>query len=693
MSDQESLDIFSLLQVLWRNKLWILLSAALGVLMAGYYAYMLAVPTYTARAVVMLNSRQETVVDIQSVVSGLGADTSVVNTEVEVLRSRTLMTKVVEKLDLTSDPEFNLLLSEPSLIDKLQAQVLGYLGIENGNVQVLPEMEAKQEVDGTVSQLLQKLSVVNVPQSLVFQIVVTTENPVKSSTIADMIVDQYILDQIEAKYNATEQATSWLAERVSQLQARLENAEEQVNEFRANTELLTPEGIAAQERQLSDLRERITNTEALLETTGERLSRLEAAQTPQERAAAADDAQLKALLPRIGDPSIRSSIESRFQQIVARAELEAGRARSQFETLHASARDVATMLDQQGKDQIRFQQLERESEAARLLYQYFLTRLNETAAQQGIHQADSRPLSFAVIPNGASTPKKAMLLAVGLVIGCMMGSVIVLVLELRNDSIRTGRDLEAGTGYPVLAQVPQVPVKGRIATARYFSENPTSAAAEAVRNLRTSLMFSNMDRSPEVIMVCSAVANEGKTTLTLALAQNFGAMGKRVLLVDGDIRRRTLTEYTPSVGREKTGLLAVLSGDASLEDTVVRNEYSGVDILLGEKTTANAADIFASNRFGEFIKSAREKYDLVLIDTPPVLIVPDARIISQSVDAVVLAVRWDATSLDQVTESLSLFETVNARVAGLALTQVNTRRMQHYGYDYQHYNKNEYYTN
>ena len=173
-------------------------------------------------------------------------------------------------------------------------------------------------------------------------------------------------------------------------------------------------------------------------------------------------------------------------------------------------------------------------------------------------------------------------------------------------------------------------------------------------------------------------AGEGKTTMALALTQNLVGLGKKVLLVEGDIRRRVMTQY---VKRQKpAGLVSVLSGKTDLETTVTYDELLQADVLLGEETAVNGADLFSSEAFAAFVRRARELYDYVIIDTPPVLVVPDARIIAQQADAVVFVVKWDSTTKTQVRESLTMFERVNCPVSGLVLNNISARGMKRYGY-------------
>ncbi|MCT4554245.1 MAG: polysaccharide biosynthesis tyrosine autokinase [Pelagimonas sp.] len=677
--DEDVLDLAGLLGSLWRGK-WIISAVmALAVLAGGYYAYFVAVPTFSSTAVVMLNNREEQVVDLNSVIGGLSSDSSVVNTEVEVLKSRSLMGKVVDQLKLIEDPEFNTFLREDTFVERVKTTVKRQIGILPPEpVQAVPQVEQNRARQRTIDQLIASLRVRNVPQSLVFQVTVETTDGTKSAMIADTLVELYILNQLEVKYLATEQATGWLSERVTELQVSLEAAEAEVKAFRAETDLIGPESLAALEIQLKELRERVTDTDMTREVAEKRLQALSRANTPQAQAAASGDSQLARLLPRIDQPSIAQAFETRLVQVQQRAQLDRDRAGTQLAALIQSQAALEEQIKDQSADLITLQQLTREAEASRLLYEYFLGRLKETSVQQGVQQADSRVLSNAVVPVRPAAPRKSLILAMSAFFGALLGGLLVVLREMRNDAFRTGDDLERTTHYPVMGLMPSLPSRRRKDVIAYLSDKPTSAAAEAVRNLRTSVLLSNVDNPPQVVMTSSSLPGEGKTTVAFALAHNLVGMGKRVLLIEGDVRRRVFRQYVETP--QEDGLVAVLTGAARLDDVVLQDPRIGADVLLGEKTSANAADLFSSDRFAEVLAEARQLYDMVVIDTPPVLVVPDARIIAQQVDTLLFVVKWDQTQKGQVIDSLKLFESVGRPVNGLVLNQINTNGMKRYGY-------------
>lgn len=674
--DEDVIDIGALVSTLWRGKYIIAIAIFFAIALAIFYAYFVATPTYRSTAVVMLNSREEQVVDRGNVIGALGSDGAVIRTEVEILSSRLLLGKVVDELQLTQDPEFNRHIRPPGRLDIfkdfLKGIVLGRTDSPSANAG-----ESKQR-ESTISTLLESLTIVNIPSSLVFDVTVETTNANKSANIADALVNLYILNQLEVKFEATEQATSWLTERVTDLQVSLESAEEAVKNFRASTPLISTEALEGLEVQVKDTRDRIENMETAKSNMLTRLDALRSAQTHQQKAEVSNDLQLQRMLPRVDNPEVSQSFDARFQQILLRAQNDLARNTSQLSALKTSLEELERQASQQSQDLITLRQLTREAEASRLLYEYFLSRLKETSAQQGIQQADSRILSPALVPSGAASPRRALILALSSVLGLIIGAAIVLIRETRNRAFRTAEQLEGATGYATIGQLPLIKSKRRKDAITYLRDRPSSAAAEAVRNLRTSVMLSNVDTPPKVIMTCSALPGEGKTTVAMSLTLNFASMGKKVLLIEGDIRRRVFGQYLTT--EQTDGVVSVLTGARTFDEVVTHDELVGADVLLGDKGQSNAADIFSSTRFAELLKELRGRYDTIIVDTPPVLVVPDARVIAQHVDATVFVVKWDQTQRDQVISALREFESVGKPVSGLVLNQISPRGMKRYGY-------------
>ncbi|MEM9787640.1 MAG: Wzz/FepE/Etk N-terminal domain-containing protein, partial [Pseudomonadota bacterium] len=252
VEQDDEIDLGQLVGTLWRGKLRIILAGLVTLCIGVWYAFFAATPVYTASAVVALESREQQVMDIESVVTGLSGDQATVNTEVEVIRSRELIERVVLDLDLASDPEFNAELREEPFISS--GQIVRFItNTFSGAERQQTPLSDQATLDSVVDAVLERLSVSNIRQSYVFLIRITTEDPEKSAKIADRLAQLYISDQIRVKLEKTEQATTWLGERVAELQIELEQAEQALKSFSTNTDLVSPEGLVALNRQLKEL--------------------------------------------------------------------------------------------------------------------------------------------------------------------------------------------------------------------------------------------------------------------------------------------------------------------------------------------------------------------------------------------------------------------------------------------------------
>jgi len=277
--------------------------------------------------------------------------------------------------------------------------------------------------------------------------------------------------------------------------------------------------------------------------------------------------------------------------------------------------------------------------------------------------------------------------ALASIAGLLAGVGLVFLLEKLNNTYRSHTDIEAKSGLAVLGSIPHVGRRRRLGKLMdKVTTESDPALSEAVRNLRTSVFYSNIDQPPKVIMLTSSVPAEGKTTTAMLLAIASQQMERSAIIVDCDFRRRTLGSLF-EFDADRPGLLGVLEGSSPVSEAVYREPKSGVHVLAreGAHMQNNSADIFASKRFKKMIEELRVRYDLVIIDTPPVLAVSDARILAQVADAVVYLVRWNKTPQEAVTEGLRVLASVHAKVAGVVLSFVNHRQSTNYYIDKRYY--------
>ncbi|PTR39163.1 capsular exopolysaccharide family [Mameliella alba] len=697
----DGLDIGQLLRVMWSRKLLILLCVVVGVAIGGYQAFLVAVPKYAATTTLVLRPQKQQVVDIQNVFSGISTDYYTINTELEVMESMGLLSKVVTSLDLTQDPEFNSSLRpEPAfsvgtIINKAKSAAKSLIGrpTRPDDPTSGPGDLTQEEADiiEAVNRLRRKIDASNMRDTYVFNIRVTTEGKMKSTRIANAIAQAYIQDQIDVKFQATENASLWLSERVAELEDELEEREQTLKDRRAALGLASPEALEAINQQAREVRGRLSETRQTVVDSQARISQLETLRDSGDLDRMVDEADSPTIrrlynqFQQNNDPNARALILSQFEQLISQVQSNRDRAQVQADALEASLARIEQEIETESAKLIELQQLERETQATRTLYETFLTRLKETSVQRGLQQADSRVLSNAV-PGVQVEPRRFRMVLVSAILGFVAGTVLILIGQFTRKGFLTTNELEAATGHTILGQIPKMAIRRRNQLLPYLRDKPTSEGAESIRNLRTSVLLSDIDTPPQVIMATSCLPGEGKTTTAIALAQNFAGLDKKVLIIEGDMRRRNFIDYF-GFPQEQPGLMTALIGDATLEEIIYYDDQNGIYVLRSEKATKNAADIISSEKFHNLIAMLRQEFDYIIIDTPPVLIVPDARLYGQLADCLLMCVAWNRTPNATVIEGLRLLETVNLRPSGLILTQINHKGMSRYGYGYGSYGK------
>jgi capsular exopolysaccharide synthesis family protein len=683
----EDINLLALVGVLWRGKLWILAAMIGFAFLGGYYAFRLTEPKFNARSTIVYSPSDSKLLDLENIIGGSSTDTDSLNTEVATIRSRETLEQLVNTLELTKVPEFNPKLLEDPDAFSLVGAIKGLLGWGDGELQLTPEQEEALTLRRTTDNVRAALSVRIERDTYLLNITATSTNPVRAAEMANTLAEIYIKNRHAKTFAATEQAIDWLSERVRQLEQDLHGKEQGINALQSETDLVSREALEQMSLQAKEFRDRLKNRQAALAQVETQLTLVQSAMNRgdyDEIVLILEDPLLRRLLQnQRNSGGDLTDFELRVQALLTTQSAEVGRIEREVDALSASQERLQADINEQSQDLQRLEQMQRELDVTRDLYQTFLTGLQEVSVQVGLVQTDASVMSQALPPLNPVSPNTKRILVISALMGGLIVAAWLLVRESMNHTVRTGGELESFTGQPVMGEVPRLPIRRRRDLLGYLQDNPTSPAVEAIRNLRTSLLLSTPGRSHQMIMLSSSVAGEGKTTLAISLAMNLAAMRKRVLLIEADIRRTTLSQYFGDAGSGfGKRLLSVLSGEMPLSQAVERE--NGVDILLGETTDISAADLLSSEEFRTLITEARKDYDHIIVDTPPVLLVPDARVLAPIADVLLFVVRWGSTPRGQVLSALRQFEAVGQTGIGLALTQVDVRKQKRYEYGAQY---------
>ena len=381
---------------------------------------------------------------------------------------------------------------------------------------------------------------------------------------------------------------------------------------------------------------------------------------------------------------VAQQIEALDAQIKQEASRVVGGLRSQALSAEARANSLRGRLNTLQRGVARDDQaaveagsLERDAEAKRTAY----TRLAQAAQQSSQAQRLSSPqaniVENATIPTRPTFPKVKAFAAAGLLIGIVLGLAAVLLVEGLSSTVRKPEDVETLLGLSFVASVPRLPTPWRLRTRRVANpattlvEKPMTVYAEAYRAVRSFITTRSEAEKVRVIALASTLPGEGKTTSALSLARVMAMSGDKVLLVDCDVRRAGVLR---ALNRSAdTGLADVMEGRATMEQAVLPDSVPGLDLLLVQGSLFTPIDLFGGGKMEKMLAEARQRYDYVILDTPPLLGIADARTLAGLADAVMLVVKWDTTPIAAVDAALAGLEQSHARVLGAVLTMVDHR--------------------
>lgn len=702
-------DLKSLLGAL-RRRMRLIVGVFVSLTVLALLVIFQLTPLYTASSIVLIDTRKTQVIDMDAVLSGLSADTAVVDSQVELIKSRTLAGRVVRKLNLTRVAEFNASLRTPSLMSYVDPRPWLQEMLGSGE-----ELTAEEQVERTHNEVvdifLANLSVTRKGLTYVIKISYTSQSPRLAQKIANVVADLYIVEQLEAKYEATKKANLWLSDRLTTLRAQLRVSERAVEIFRTQNDLLDSGGLTVNEQQLSELnaqlilarsdraerRARYDRSQTIIRQGGNLdeigdvlrsvvVADLRRQQAEVERKLADLSSRYEEKYPTVRDArserdGLRQQIYIEARRIVAGLKNDAEVANTRVKSLEDSLKASQVSASVNNQAQIQLRELEREAEANKALYGNFLGRFKETEAQGQLQASDARVISAATMPFSPSYPNKSFALILVMFVNGGLGIGLGLLMDRLDNTVHNARELERDLGLPVLASVPLLDGEDGLAPQDYLLQKPLSAFTESLRAVRSSLELSNVDRAPQVIVFTSALPNEGKTTTSISFARAASVAGKKVLLIDCDLRRPSVHKMLLAPGdKPSAGLVEHLAGKASFEDVLCHDAQTNLAFIPVVSSSINPTEVLGSAQMERMLMHARAEFDLIVIDCAPVLAVTDPRVIAQRGDEILFIVRWNSTPKDAVIDAVKVLRQHNLSVTGAILTQVDMAQMSKYSY-------------
>jgi succinoglycan biosynthesis transport protein ExoP len=695
-----------LADILRRRKGLILAMAALGATLASIGGLLIP-PKYTAKAQIEVESPLPLFVAGQ--VAAPQADESTIQTGEAGLSSSDHLRRVLDSL--LQDPDFtatadNMHARSRPGVDDLWRRLSALL---SPSVPGPAEPTIAGEATLSLHDLERHLTVQQERGSRVISVRFTAASPEAAALVANRTAELYVKGREEEKRARAEHGLTLVGEQISNLKDELQRADEALGKYRTAHGLSGTERIETVDQQLADvnrqldaaesdlagrlarlahvreLRRRAGGTEALVEALG----------TPtlielrrQELALLQSEAQL-AVTTGEGHPKMQE-LRGQLEEIRAKIAREVGGAadnlESQVQILGAQMRPLRERIAavQAAGADVHLRELEREAADRRQVYLGLLQRQTELRGQQGGLAPEVRVLSLAAPPDQPSSPSPILFVFPALIAFAIAGGMLAVAMDRLDQGLRSERDVSDALGLPCIGIVPQLGRMGRTRPHRRLFTEPFAAYTEAIRSLVAALQLADRRSAPKAILIGSSVPREGKTTLAVSVAVYAALLGRRVLLIDLDFRNPAVLRELG--GEARGGVLDLLLEDRLSEDVVQRVPGLQLDYLPACRRPVDPLPLFADERMPRLLRQLRESYDCVVIDSPPLLSVTEARLLAAMVDKVVFVVKWGSTRRDDAQNALNLLRNSglpgNDRVAlaGVVVTQADPKKHARYRY-------------
>lgn len=699
------LDFRAYLRILIKRR-WTVLGACAIVLLTVLVGTLLMTPIYRASATLQIERDTIKVVDVGAMtpLEG-GGDKDFYQTQYELLKSRTLMQRVVDQLGLAASGELERIMQPKSMWSRLGGVFSGAAApapaATAGKAAVTASDQRRLALAGLFAQ---GLAIEPVRNSRLVRIHYDSPEPTFSERAANAVATAFIASNLERRFDSSSYAKGYLEERLQELKLRLEESErslvgvaqqEQIVGVGEQSASLSEQTLASLNSAVGRAREERIRTESLwrqaeasrgLVLYGETGANSMIQSLQESRGKLLADYQDKLRLYKPDYPLMRQlkgQIDEVERQIVD--EIANIKAAIRAEYLGAAEQErllaeqmiavKAEVLDLQ-KRSIQYNIYKREVDTNRQLYDGLLQRYKEVGVAGGVSTNNVSVVDAATI-GGKYKPSLSSNLRWGLVFGLMLGVLLALAFEHLDDTLKAPEDLERQLGIAVLGVIPML--KKTTPQAAWADQH--SAFVEAYRSVRTALQFSTAAGAPKSILVTSATPNEGKTTTALTLARNFAQMGMRVLLIDADLRNPSLHKSLHV--ENKKGLSNLLAGAARPDDVIRTTEDRGLMLMTSGPLPPNPAELLAGSKMLSLLTVAGVKFDRIIIDGPPVLGLADVPILANVARGTLLVIETGETRVSVAQNAVKRLQAAHAFIIGGVLTKFESHHSGYgYGYGY-----------
>lgn len=704
------------LGVVRRQALLVAVFVVIGGLI-GVAAFMSAVPLYTSQASVLIDPANSQVVNQLSTLGGTAEGETAVMSQLELLKSDAIANAVVKKLNLTNDPAFNSAQQSVLTLVKNGVKALTNLGSTLSGAPV--PVDEERQIRIAISKLLAGMSIERVARTYVIEISYTSPSPELSAKIANGIAEAYLVDKLDSKYEATRRASSWLQDRITELRQQALASDLAVQRFRAEHGLLQTGARLISDQQLSELNSALIVARADTSRVRAKLDQinpiiangqsdeivsdvLDSPITNELRRKYLDAAKLEGQIStRLGPNHIQAvRLRNEMEEYKRLMFGELGRIAESYksELAVAIAREknlLDSVVEASGvsatanETQVQLREMEREAESYRTLHQTFLQRYQEAVQQQSFPVTEARIITRAQQSGSPSSPKKAPIFVLFCMFGGMAGLGFAGFREFRDRYFRTGDQIREVLNLEHLGNVPLVEQAAArkvtdkldaetLPSVGYAASHPWSSFAETLRGARIAIDFTAGSEKCKVIGVTSTLPGEGKSTVSINLAELLASQGARVILIDGDLRNPGTTTTLAPHARE--GLVEALTENRDPRLLLMTNEANTLSFLPAvlNRRVSHSAELLSSPQMNRILNTYTSEADYVIIDLPPLGPVVDARALSGRLDGFLYVVEWGRTARRVVRETLSTEVAVREKCIGVVLNKVDNTKMKLY---------------
>jgi len=695
-SAEPAFDLAQYWRLLIKHRI-LIAATFIASLMLGGGATLLMTPTYTASTTMQIDREAARILQTDDVAprESMVQGEEFFQTQYGLLRSRSLSQRVIESLGLGTSSAF-----------------LDSMGVAEPDVAQGQTVSAAARSEIVLEAVQDNLGVQPVRGSRLVGVSFDSPDPALSARVANAFAENFIQSNLDRKFESSSYAREFLEERLAQTKTTLEDNERRLVAYATEEQIINVgnegaggDSAGTQSLATSDL---IALNGALSRTTAARvaaeekwrqanastlMSLPEVLQNPtiqqlsQTRAGLSATYQQKLSIYRPEFPEmvqLQAQLDEADRQIQAIAGNIRSSIRQQFQIAANEERSLQAqvnglkgdVLDLQDRS-IQYNILQREVDTSRTLYDGLLQRYKEVGVAGGVTTNNVSIVDRAEPPSRPSSPNLLINLAIAAMVGLGLGVLAAFVLEALDESIASPEDVESKLGLPALGVIP---VLGKGVLPLIALENLRSGFSEAYYSLRTALQYSTPDGAPASLFITSTRPSEGKSTTALAVARSFSSIGHRVLLIDLDMRKPSMHRLL-SVTAEH-GMSSILSGAASIQDVVVDTGTPDLWFIPAGPLPPNPAELLSGTRMQTFLEESKRRFDIVVIDGPPVLGFADAPVLSASVGGTLFVVEARATRRGQARGALKRLQMGEGRVLGVVLTKFNAKAAAYGGYDY-----------